>query len=69
MKIYDSILCNDDGDGRIGEIISIEDEGLTVQAQGGRILVKRIRFSGEKIPAFEWASRIGVKVGEIIGEH
>ena len=57
-----------DGDGTAGEIVAISEEGVTVQANGGRILIKRVRPEGSgKIPASEWASIISLKTGNTLG--
>ncbi len=66
VKIYDAARM--DGDGTPGEIIDISEEGVTVQGNGGRILIKRVRPEASgKIPASEWASAITLKIGNILG--
>jgi len=47
-----------DGEGTPGELVSITDDGITMQAKGGRILIKRLRpKGGKKQPATEWINR------------
>jgi methionyl-tRNA formyltransferase len=66
VKIYDAARM--DGDGTPGEIIDISEEGVTVQGNGGRILIKRVRPEATgKIPASEWASAITLKIGTTLG--
>ena len=53
VQIYDSARL--EGQGTPGEIVSVSDEGVVVQANGGRILVKRLRpKGGDKQPAGAW---------------
>ncbi|APX90312.1 methionyl-tRNA formyltransferase [Brevirhabdus pacifica] len=53
VQIYDSALL--EGDGTPGEVVSATDEGITMQADGGRILIKRLRpVGGDKQPAGAW---------------
>ena len=41
---------------------------MTVQADGGRILIKRVRpAGGGKQPASDWAASAGIKVGAVPG--
>lgn len=66
VQLYDS--ARSDGDGTPGEIVAIDDDGVTVQGNGGRIVLKRVRPEGEgKIPAAEWASSKGLSVGDRLG--
>ena len=66
LKIYDSALV--DGIGTPGEVVSVTDEGLTVQADGGRILIKRVRADEGKVPAEEWAAKAGITAGMTMGQ-
>jgi methionyl-tRNA formyltransferase len=66
VKIYDAARM--DGDGTPGEIMDISEEGVTVQGNGGRILIKRVRPEASgKIPASEWASAITLEIGNTLG--
>jgi methionyl-tRNA formyltransferase len=66
VQVYDSARA--DGDGTPGEVVSVSDDGVTVQGQGGRILVKRVRpKGGDKQPAAEWAAAAGVSAGTKLG--
>ena len=62
VQVYDSARV--DGEGTAGEVVSVNDDGVTVQAQGGRILLKRVRpQGGDKQPAADWATSINLDVG------
>jgi methionyl-tRNA formyltransferase len=46
-----------DGEGSPGDIVSVQEDGITMQADGGRILINRVRPKGEKKQlAAEWMS-------------
>lgn len=66
LKIYDS--AHIDGAGTPGEVIAMDADGITVQGDGGRILIKRVRpDEGGKQPAADWAAAVGLKVGDRLG--
>ncbi|SFE42740.1 methionyl-tRNA formyltransferase [Roseivivax sediminis] len=58
------------GDGISGRIREITDAGISVQAVGGRVLIKRVRPAGEakKVAASEWASSVGLAPGDSFGK-
>ena len=57
-----------DGDGTAGEVVSVSEDGVTVQSAGGRILLKRVRpAGGGKVPAAEWAAQTEITVGTKLG--
>ena len=60
MQLYDSQLTEGGGDApdaEPGEVVSVSEDGVTVQSGGGRILLNRVRpAGGGKVPAAEWAS-------------
>jgi methionyl-tRNA formyltransferase len=67
VSIYDSARL--DGSGRPGEVVAVSDDGVTVQADGGRILIKRVRpKGGDKQPAAAWAAAAGIAPGVVLGE-
>lgn len=56
------------GDGISSRVMSVSDEGVTVQCIGGRIRMKRVRpAGGGKLPAAEWAAEIGLEEGASLG--
>ncbi|MBM7067409.1 methionyl-tRNA formyltransferase [Actibacterium sp. 188UL27-1] len=66
LKIYDSAHAA--GTGTPGEVVAMDADGITVQGEGGRILLKRVRpEDGGKQPAAEWAASVGLKVGDRLG--
>lgn len=66
LQMYDSAKL--DGAGTPGSVVSVSDEGVTVQAEGGRILLKRVRpKGGDKQPAAEWAAAAGISAGDQLG--
>lgn len=65
LKVFD--VAKVDGAGTPGDVVSVGEDGVTVQAVGGRILLKRVRADGGKIPAAEWAAAAGIKAGMKFG--
>lgn len=53
-----------DGSGQPGEILGVSNDGVTVAAAGGAVLVKRVRGEGQKVPAAEFAASTGLKAGD-----
>ena len=66
LNIYD--CARDVGVGVAGDVVEINNEGIIVQAEGGRILVKRVKFGGEKVSAVDWATTAGVTIGTKLGQ-
>ena len=63
LDLYDSAKVA--GSGRPGEILAIDGSGVTIAANGGAILAKRVRApGGQKLAAGEYAKAAGLKVGE-----
>ena len=66
VQIYDS--RRQDGYGTPGEVISVSDDGVVIQAEGGRVVVQRVRpKGGDKMPAADWAKTAGVEAGMRVG--
>ncbi|MEM8797685.1 MAG: methionyl-tRNA formyltransferase [Pseudomonadota bacterium] len=56
------------GDGISSKVMEVSDDGVSVQCIGGRILIKRVRPTGEgKQPAAEWAATAGLAKGDVLG--
>ena len=67
LQIFDSAKLSNRA-GAPGEITAVGEEGITVAAQGGAILVKRVRPEGEgKMPAAEFAADAGIATGARLG--
>jgi methionyl-tRNA formyltransferase len=55
-------------DGAPGEITAISDDAVTVAANGGSILLGRVRPAGDKkITAADWVKSAGLSVGSVLG--
>ena len=55
-------------DGAPGEITAISDDAVTVAANGGSILLGRVRPAGDKkISAADWVKSAGLSVGSVLG--
>jgi methionyl-tRNA formyltransferase len=54
--------------GKLGEVAAISAEGITVVCADGRFLVTRVRGTGQKVAAAEFAASAGLKVGDILGK-
>jgi len=66
VMVFDSAKVR--GDGISGRVRAITDDGIEVQCVGGRILVKRVKAEGGgKVSAAEWASGVGLEVGDEFG--
>jgi methionyl-tRNA formyltransferase len=66
VQIFDAARA--EGSGAPGEVVSVAEDGVTVAADGGAILVKRVRPAGQgKVPASEWAASAGVTAGTKLG--
>lgn len=51
-----------------GEVVAVDGESFSVAAEGGNIVVRRVRPEGEKkLPAGEFAGLGGLKAGERLG--
>lgn len=67
VQIYDSERLDGKGEGA-GCIVQIDDDGIVIQAQGGRIKIKRVRPAGAgKISAVQWAHEIDIGPGACFG--
>jgi methionyl-tRNA formyltransferase len=63
VDIFDSAKVP--GDGAPGRVLAVNDQGMTIAAQGGAILAKRVRgVDGKKVAAAEWAKAAGVSAGD-----
>lgn len=66
VQVYDAARL--DGTGTPGEVVSVSADGVAVQADGGRILLKRVRpKGGDKQPAADWAAASSLAAGATLG--
>ncbi len=67
LQIFDSTASSATG-GAPGEVIAIDETGITVAAGGGAVLVKRVRpEGGKKIAAGEFVADAGLAAGAKFG--
>lgn len=58
VQVFDSKRL--DGEGTPGEIVEVNDNGIVMQANGGRILIERVRpTGGQKQAAATWIAELG----------
>jgi methionyl-tRNA formyltransferase len=63
LDIFDSAKLT--AAGTPGKISAITSDGIVVGAQGGSVLIKRVKApEGKKIAAVEWAQAAGIAVGD-----
>jgi len=67
LSIYDSELIAGGDGGKPGEVLTVDDTGITVAAANGAIKIKRVRAAAGKIPATEYAAAAGLKTGDKLG--
>jgi len=65
VQIFDSRKA--EGKGTPGQVLSIGEDGMTVAAGTGAVLVQRVRAGGPKITAAEFAAGSGLTVGAKLG--
>jgi len=49
--------------GKLGEIVAVEADGITVVCADGRFKVTRVQADGPKVGAAEWAKGANVAAG------
>ena len=67
VQIFDAAR-SDDISGTPGEVTALSDDGISVAAASGGIVIKRVRYeSKDKIPAPDFVSQSGLKTGVRFG--
>ena len=67
LQIFDAARIDGDA-GTPGEVVDISEEGVLIAAEGGRILVKRLRAEGgDKITSAEFAASGALSKGTRLG--
>lgn len=62
LQIYDAARL--DGEGAPGEVVEVTPDGIVFQANGGRVLAKRVKpKGGDKQDAVRWAESTGLNGG------
>ena len=70
VRLYATSPILGDPERPAGEVNGLTDEGFTVAANGGSLLVRRVRPAGQgKLPATEWAMQVGLREGDRLGER
>ena len=68
LGIFDSHKLDQTSSAAAGEVTAISDEGITVAAQGGQVVLQRVRPQGDKkITASEFVSKSSLSVGDKLG--
>ena len=66
LKIFDSAKV--DASGKPGEVIAVSDEGITVAASSGGILIKRVKpHDDKKISSADFIAKVGLSAGAVFG--
>jgi methionyl-tRNA formyltransferase len=69
LKIYDSELLLQITDKAHGEIVDIDNRGITIKCQGGCIIIKKVQIPGKpKIAATVYANSGAIRIGERLGK-
>ncbi|MEM6423521.1 MAG: methionyl-tRNA formyltransferase, partial [Pseudomonadota bacterium] len=67
VQVYDARPATAEGHAP-GDVVSVAEEGVLVQAGEGGILIKRVRpAGGGKIPAADWATETALAAGSRLG--
>jgi methionyl-tRNA formyltransferase len=68
LKVFDCIPVIQNITAVPGEVIEVSEEGITVAAHGGCLLIKRVQPQGQpKISAAEHAASVGLRAGARLG--
>lgn len=68
LSIFDSQLLPAGASAQPGEIVAVQNEGVTVALNGGVLLIKRMQRPGAaKVAAIDFASANGLRPGELFG--
>ncbi len=66
LKIFNARLGS--GEGKPGEVISINEDSFEVAAGEGSIEILRVRANADKVTAMEFVSQNKLEVGEVFGQ-
>lgn len=69
LSLYSTQRHDGDTGAIPGQVVEIAEHGVRVAANGGSIIVGRVQPSGEKkMPARQWADRVGLAQGAQLGD-
>lgn len=70
LKLFDSALVSATPGKPAGEIVAVDDSGVSVALNGATLLVKRVQVpGGAKTPVAAWAAENNVRAGERFGNR
>ncbi len=68
LQLYDASRSDADTGEDPGVVVEVADDGVRVAAQGGSLLMGRVKpRGGRKVAAHEWAASAGVSAGDRLG--
>ena len=67
VQLFDAKKVPGAGGGRPGEVVAVDADGLRIAADGGQLLVTRVRAGGPKINGAEFARSAGLSLGARLG--
>ena len=64
VSIFDCVKVSEAKSVQPGKVTAVGEDGITVAAADGQLLVKRLKSAGgKKLDAAEWAAETGIKEG------
>jgi len=64
LRLFDCRLTSEQRPGMPGQVLDVDGDGFSVRLNGGVLRVGRVRHTGTgKLPAGEWAARVGLTPG------
>ena len=68
ISLYDASFNENNSIGKPGKVLSVDEDGIRVEVNGGSILIGRVRGPDrKKVPASEFAEAAGLEPGERLG--
>ena len=68
LRLFDSELLPAGPEAAPGTVTAVSDAGFEVDAQGGRLLVKRVQATRQrKMAAADWSADAGLQIGDLLG--
>ena len=68
LRLFDSELLPSGPEAAPGTVTAVSHAGFEVDAQGGRLLVKRVQATRQrKMAAADWSADAGLQIGDLLG--
>ena len=68
ISLYDASFSEGDSGAGVGEVLSVDEDGITIAVNGGTLNVGRVRGPDrKKVPASEFAEAAGLEPGQRLG--